>query len=367
MDAVKIKGVVKNYAWGGKDYIPSLLGDYDGKEQAEYWLGTHKSGESKIEGDIPLSSFLGHDLGYLFKVLSIASPLSLQCHPNKAQAEDGWKREEEARKSGAAYNYQDDNEKAEILSSLTPVTAMCGFKGIDDIILSLKKYIPLSCGKYLLGKNTIKEIFLTLFSLSKEDKEAVLEELSKSVENEESREGEFLTSFGIIKETLVKYKGDIGSVFPLMMNVVHLNKEDALFLSPDTLHAYVEGNGIELMTASDNVLRGGLTPKRVDLKELERIMNFTSTEPRKVEKRVEDGIVWYKTPTPEFMLGYVENGRASFNRKGDSIIFSISGETILKEKDESILIKKGESYILSNSSYTIEANGLVYLASCGEE
>lgn len=367
MDAVKIKGVVKNYAWGGKDYIPSLLGGYDGKEQAEYWLGTHKSGESIVENGDSLSSFLGHDLGYLFKVLSIASPLSLQCHPNKAQAEDGWKREEEVRKNGGVYNYQDDNEKAEILSSLTPVTAMCGFKKIEDIIFSLKKYIPLSYEKYLVKEKTIKNIFLALFALSKDDKEFVLKELSKNIENEESRDGEFLTVFGIIKETLDKYKGDIGSVFPLMMNIVHLNKGDALFLSPDTLHAYVEGNGIELMTASDNVLRGGLTPKRVDLKELERIMSFTSTEPRIVEKKEENGIVWYKTPTPSFMLGYIENGKASLCREGDSIIFSISGETMLKGKDESVLIKKGESYILPHLSFSIEANGLVYIATNGEE
>lgn len=367
MDAVKIKGVVKNYAWGGKDYIPSLLGSYDGKEQAEYWLGTHKSGESVTERGELLSSLLGHSLGYLFKVLSIASPLSLQCHPNKAQAEEGWKREEEIRKNGGAYNYQDDNEKAEILSSLTPVTAMCGFKKFEDISFSLKKYIPLSYEKFLARENTIKSIFLTIFALSKEDKEFVLKELSENIKNEESREGEFLTIFGIIKETLEKYKGDIGSVFPLMMNIVHLNKGDALFLAPDTLHAYVEGNGIELMTASDNVLRGGLTPKRVDLNELERIMNFTSTEPKTVEKKEENGIVWYKTPTPSFMLGYIENGKASLCREGDSIILSISGETILRGKDESVLIKKGESYILPPSSFVLETNGLAYIATNGEE
>lgn len=367
MDAVKIKGVVKNYAWGGKDYIPSLLGGYDGKEQAEYWLGTHKSGESVTKNGDALSSFLGHDLGYLFKVLSIASPLSLQCHPNKEQAEEGWKREEAIRKNGGAYNYQDDNEKAEILSALTPVTAMCGFKKIEDIIFSLKKYIPLSYEKYLTKENSIRNIFLMLFALSKDDKEFVLKELSENIKNEESREGNFLTTFGIIKETLEKYKGDIGSVFPLMMNIVHLNKGDALFLAPDTLHAYVEGNGIELMTASDNVLRGGFTPKRVDLKELERIMNFTSTEPKTVEKKEKNGVVWYKTPTPTFMLGYVENGKASLSKEGDTIVFSISGETMLIEKDESVLLKKGESYILPPSSFVIETNGLVYIATNGEE
>ena len=115
MDIRKIKGTVKDYAWGNDDFIPSLVGGYTGEPHASI-LGERDY--ERFHGQLPL----------LFKVLAIASPLSLQCHPDKIQAEDGWRREEEKRKRGEEVNYQDDNQKAEVIAALSPITAMCGFR-----------------------------------------------------------------------------------------------------------------------------------------------------------------------------------------------------------------------------------------------
>lgn len=366
MNLLKINGVIKNYDWGTRDYLPSLFGINDGKRQAEYWMGTHSKGEAMLNNGETLSCFLGYKLPFLFKVLSIDSPLSLQCHPTKAQAIDGWKREEKIREEGGEYNYQDDNEKAEILSALTPVTALCGFRDENAISSNLEKYIPEGRKKYLKGKEDIKGLFLSLFGLSKEEKEDVLDELKSSITkfNNPKKEGEYLTQDGIISETLAKYPSDIGSVFPLMMNVIHLKPFEAIYLEPDTLHAYVSGNGVELMTASDNVLRGGLTPKRIDIKELERIMKFGSSLGEKVKCTEKDGVFYYITPSPDFSLSYIANGKGKIEKTGDTILLCLEGTINLEWVNESKTIKRGECYYINNNDViNIFADGICYIAS----
>ncbi len=364
MDAFKINGVIKNYDWGTEDYLYSLVGGEKNKKQAEYWMGTHPSGEAETISGVKLSNAIGHRLPFLFKVLSIASPLSLQCHPDKKQAEDGWKREEEQRAKGEPYNYQDDNEKAEILSAVTPVTALCGFKDFPDIVPSLKRAIPLSYEKYLSSYSSIKEIFLSLFSYERKVKDEILSELESYISSspESLRDGEWLTERGIIKETLVKYPGDIGSVFPLMMNIVRLKPFDAIYLKPDTLHAYLKGNGIELMTASDNVLRGGLTPKRVDIKELERIMYFGPTERETVKEKEEDGVMWYLSPSPDFRLGVVRN-KAVVELDNDSIVLSL-GRSVIKCNSKVVILEKGECAFLLGDGKNVEfeSDSSLYIA-----
>lgn len=354
MDVFKIKGVIKNYDWGTDDYLYSLVGGSKDKKQAEYWMGTHPSGEAETESGGKLSAAIGHSLPFLFKVLSIASPLSLQCHPDKKQAEDGWKREEEKRRNGEPVNYQDDNEKAEILSAITPVTALCGFKEYEAIVSSLKAAIPLAYEKHLSAYSSIRELFLSLFVAERKVKDEILGELGGyiSSSNEPLSNGEWLTERGIIKETLNKYPGDIGSVFPLMMNIVSLKPFEALYLKPDTLHAYLKGNGIELMTASDNVLRGGLTHKRVDIIELGRIMYFGPSKAETVQEKEEKGILWYLSPSPDFRLGVVRK-KAETQLDNDSVVLSL-GKSVIKYGLETIVLEMGECAFIPGEGKTVE-------------
>ncbi len=360
MDMIRIQGVIKNYDWGGKEFLPSLFGNRDGKPQAEYWMGTHPSGEAVTENGESLSSVSGR-LPFLFKVLSISSPLSLQCHPTKAQAGDGWKRERELREKGMPYNYQDDNEKAEVLSALTEVTALCGFRKLEEIRTSLSSSVPVSYGKYYSSLDSIKDIFLSSFSFSREVKDEILGELESTVTRSDipSMDGEYLTEYGIVRKTLEKYPGDIGSLFPLMMNVMHLRPFEAVYLEPDTLHAYIKGNGIELMTASDNVLRGGLTPKRVDITELERIMYFGSTAASAIEEYEEGRVIWYLTPSPDFTLGYVNRSEASLILDKPSIILSLGFATVNGKE-----LKKGDCCYIEGSDerISIKTSGTLYIA-----
>lgn len=387
MQIRKIKGVVKNYAWGNKDYIPSLLGGYDGNPQAEYWMGTHPSGEATLEDGTKLSDYLkadesvlgksniekfGKKLPLLFKVLAIATPLSLQCHPNKGQAEEGWKREKELRLSGEPYNYQDDNQKAEILVALSPVTAMCGFRANNEIKSNLEKMLPLCYPKYLSEYACDNQkLFMRLYALTKDEADEILKEFKDSLEKADCRSwsGNFLTPKGIAKRCLEIYPGDIGALFPIILNVVHLTIGEGLYLNPNTLHAYVNGNGIELMDASDNVLRGGLTPKRIDLDELQRIMRFDSEEVSKV-LMVKDGYGRrvYNTPTEAFSLISAVSGDYHITDSKLMLALVTEGVVRFSSEGESITLEKGECAILpkSLSDYSMKVRGQIFFAAVPE-
>lgn len=387
MQIKRIKGVVKNYAWGNTDYIPSLLGGFDGNPQAEYWMGTHPSGEAMLDDGRRLSELLkedesvlgevnirrfGKSLPLLFKVLAIATPLSLQCHPDKKQAEDGWAREAGLREQGLEHNYQDDNQKAEILVALSPVTAMCGFRPNDEIKRNLALMLPVCYPEYLERyADDNQSLFMRLYELSKDEVNAVLEEFKASLDKADCRSwsGNFLSPKGIAKRCLEIYPGDIGALFPIILNVVHLNIGEGLYLNPDTLHAYVYGNGIELMDASDNVLRGGLTAKRIDLDELKRIMRFDSEQVAKVQMSKDSyGRRVYKTPTEAFLLLSAASGDYHVTESRLMLVLVTEGMVRFSSEGESITLEKGECALIpkSISDYTMKVRGQVFFASVPE-
>lgn len=380
----KIKGVVKDYDWGNADFIPSLIGGYDGKPQAELWFGCHPLGEAVTEDGERLSAVIRDDKGYLgrdydrfggelpflFKVLAIDRPLSLQCHPTRAQAEDGWKREAQLRAEGKEHDYQDPNPKAEVIAALSPITAMCGFRDIEVIDADLAALMPLSYARYLKAMcKDPRTLFLGLYGLSSDEKKEVLEEFRKGLEDSggDSWSGLFLTRKGIALECLDKFPGDIGAVFPYLMNVMELQIGEALFLQPDTLHAYVFGNGIELMNASDNVLRGGLTSKRVDLAELERIMDFSSIDPEKA-RFVKDGYGRgvYTLPEDDFSLLTASSGSYVISGAPVSLVLAVDGVTRFSAGGENLTLEKGECAIIpADTQYTMNVRGRVYIAEAG--
>lgn len=356
MDKFKISGVIKDYDWGTRDYLYSLFGGSRNIPQAEYWMGTHPMGEAVTEKGDRLGYVTGHPLSFLFKVLSIASPLSLQCHPDKKQAEEGWKREEKARERGEETNYRDDNEKAELISAISPVSALCGFKDMEKIRDSLETALPVAFRKYLEGCSSIKSLFTSFFTFNDEVKKEILSELEENIPFS-SATGEY----SIVRKALSMYPGDISAVFPLMMNMVHLEPFEALYLEPGTLHAYVEGNAIEIMTASDNVLRGGLTHKRIDIGELERIMRFTQTSVRPADRVEQCGVTWYITESQNFTLGYVRKEGVVVLEK-DSIVLSL-GKSIV----DGVSLEKGESLFVKGSrdKIKVSTDTVLYIATGG--
>jgi mannose-6-phosphate isomerase len=240
-----VEGVVQHYAWGDRDFLPALLGVApDGRPWAELWLGTHPNGPSTLDGR-PLAEVTG-PLPYLLKVLAVGEPLSLQAHPTSAQATAGF----------AAGRYPDDQPKPELLVALTPFEAFCGFRPSDDALALLDD----------LGA----------------------QEFAAAVRD--GGPGEALHGLyrGRIRSAPVvaacagrahpaarwadrlgrRYPGDPSVAATLLLNHVSLAPGEAIFLGPGNLHAYLAGSGVELMGASDNVVRGGLTVKAVDVDDL---------------------------------------------------------------------------------------------------
>jgi len=399
MDIVQIQGHIKEYDWGNSSFIPALLSqDEDGKSKAELWFGTHPNGDAKVvETGQQLSEFLAQDslhwfgqehldcfgdqLPLLLKVLAIDKPLSIQVHPTKAQAEEGWAKEEltRAHQKKELWNYKDPNRKAEVIYALTPITAMCGFRPLKQIIPMLKLLIPNGYAKHFGYLDTVQEdsdkllakLFEDLYTMQSEHLVQLVDEYIASLKKHEelpfaTGDGAFLESKGIVLSCYAAYPEDPGLFCPFILHVKHLHPGEALYLEPRTLHAYVLGNGIELMSASDNVLRGGLTNKKVDVKELMRILEIKGREVEKAPMLIgRSGRLHVLTPTEEFHLMVLKSGTYHINeRRSIELVFVTEGQAVFQSAAEKRTLEKGSCHVIaaSLSSYTLEVEGTLFIA-----
>ena len=250
-----IRGVVQHYAWGHHTFIPRLLGlDADGRPWAEWWLGTHPNGPSTLDDGRLLSDVAG-ELPYLLKVLAVAEPLSLQAHPSAALARDGFRR-------GV---YPDPNPKPELLCALTPFEALCGIRPIDRTLEILDSLGPAAADlAACLGDDGPAAAIAGLLRRSLPAEPIV----------DACRAGGSAAA-DLVRGLAERYPGDPSVVVTLLLNHVVLQPGEAIHLAAGNLHAYLHGCGVELMGGSDNVVRGGLTVKPVDVDELLRVLDPT--------------------------------------------------------------------------------------------
>jgi mannose-6-phosphate isomerase len=248
-----IDGVIQRYAWGDPTFIPELLGrEPDGEPWAELWLGTHPSGPSRFDDGTLLRDVTG-PLPYLLKVLAAARPLSLQTHPDAEQAADGH----------ARGIYPDANPKPELLCALTPFEALCGLRPTDATVRLLTD----------LGADDLATVVategpgaaLTALYRGRIDPRPAIVACSDS-DRIEAR---------WVRRLDAMYPGEPSVTATLLLNLVELRPGQCLRLDAGNLHAYLHGAGVELMGNSDNVIRGGLTVKHVDVDELLRIVDTT--------------------------------------------------------------------------------------------
>lgn len=383
----KIKGTVKDYEWGSVDYLPSLFGyEKTGHPQAEAWFGTHSSGDSLLEDGTTLSSLIAKDsehllgkscvekfgttLPLLLKVLAINSPLSIQCHPTREIAKAGWAKEATLREKGtpkANLNYQDDNQKAEVLYALTPVTAMCGFRRFEDIKTNLELVIPTSYKKYFLKEENIGSLFKHLYTMDKSNLSEIVEELVASVKTlPSSPDKDYLNEKEVVLTAYALYGIDPGLLCPFLLNVLHLAPGEAVFLKPRILHAYVKGNGVELMSLSDNVLRGGLTHKKIDVEELMSVMIADSSDASKCVKKADaGGRIEVVTPTDDFTLFELPSGAYKVKKGRSSLLLCVKGKASAGEQN----LKSGDCVFISadNDDYEISVDGLAFQAEVPED
>lgn len=369
-EILRIKPVIKDYAWGNDTFIADLLGlEHDGPK-AELWMGAHRQGSAIVEEtDEKLCDFLDSNgsfaglenadqFPYLFKVLAIAQALSIQCHPDAEQAREGYEGESDKHSSVERknWNYQDSNPKAEMLYALTPVRAMCGFRRIDTIKELLQKAVPNLYKDHLAELGTIKEIFDTIYRLDEDTLSFGEAELLKNCEEL----GEPICS--LVKELGDRYFGDPGVFMPLMLNIVNLEPGQAIYLKPRVLHAYIRGNGVELMNNSDNVLRAGLTKKHMDVDELEKVMYGESYDAKPMESVTDQGGIHFVCEGG-FTLTAMVNGSYTNTIGGPRILICTEGEARL---NGDFILSKGQCCIVGSalSELRVDASGAtVFMAS----
>ncbi len=390
-----LSGTVQRYAWGTTDAIPALLGvAADERPFAEYWLGSHPLSPSEVDGR-PLDAVLqehpeligepsrvtfGDRLPFLMKLLSARHALSLQVHPSRDQAQEGFARENA---SGIAPDapertYRDDWPKPELLIALDQFHTLSGFR---DPVRTAALFEALGVAPDLAsvigplterrGPAAIAEVFLDVLSLDGE--RARLSELVCAAamrhKDDEGEVGDFARTVLELDEV---FPADPGILAALLMNRVVLQPGEALFVPAGHMHAHLRGTGIEVMANSDNVVRGGLTSKHVDVGELVKVVDFASGDAEITRPEPAGaGVKAYPTPCPEFGVWQVEPRPAApvaLPGEGSArILLVVSGQAELVRGAERLPLAKGAAAFLpaAEDAVSLAGDAVAFVAASG--
>jgi mannose-6-phosphate isomerase len=312
------------------------------------------------------------ELPFLLKVIAAAEPLSVQCHPNATQAREGFERENRAGLPLDAFerHYRDPHPKPELLVALGRFVALRGFRPYDEIVrilapLEIRELkAPLASLERSPDKDALRALFSHLLSLDAEPRARLARDASTAA----SRRADD-PAYGWTVRLAEKYPEDAGVLAPLLFNLVELAPEEGLYLPAGELHAYLEGVAVEIMANSDNVLRGGLTPKHVDVAELLAVASFRPGPPERLRpEAVSPTESVYRTPAREFELGLVRVSpdvpHVSPPGRGVEILLGFEGRATLVAEGRSASVARGRSVFVPASlpSYRIEGEGRIWRA-----
>jgi mannose-6-phosphate isomerase len=375
---------IQPYAWGmqGEDaFIPQLLGIEPEPDApyAELWMGAHPNAPShvvldgkrvslreliaqhprEILGQEVAERFSGQ-LPFLFKVLSTAESLSIQAHPTKAQARLLHARDPE--------HYPDDNHKPELAVALDVLTALMGFKPFPGILETLERYPELAdfVGREIADKakaveqvdaqqqrSLLHELYATLVERSMVDSEAIVRATGRLAERLRAA-GSLREEERLFLDLRDKYSGaDVGLFTLFLLNLVHLEEGQGVFIDADVPHAYLKGNIVECMANSDNVVRAGLTPKFKDVETLVDILTYELGPPSIIAGDADAGEVVYQTPADEFQVGRLrlEPGqkRAESTGGGPAVLLATQGDVRIGWEGGETELRRGQSVLVPAS------------------
>lgn len=377
-----LQGAVKNYDWGGTTYISNLLQQENNAQlpQAEYWLGVHPLGDALVTdgsgqklsalinsnpGSLLGSAAMAHfgHLPFLLKVLDVEKMLSIQVHPSKAGAEEGFARENAAGIPANAphRNYKDDNHKPELSVALTEFWLLHGFKTSAAIRSTLESMPGWHSLLEQFDSGGTPALYRYIMELPQPEVDRLLQPLLEKIQPDYNA-GILLKSDPAFwaARAAETYPGpaDRGIFSIYLFNLLKLEPGQAIFQDAGIPHAYLEGKAVEIMANSDTVLRGGLTPKHIDIAEL---LLHTRTEPvipqvLTGEERSSVEKV-FTTPAPDFELSVfhiAQNQPVSFNTSGAEIILVMEGATdVMVEPDTIRLQRGGAAFIAANRHVTL--------------
>lgn len=289
----RVNGRPQHYAWGDTSMIPAMLGrPADGQPWAEWWMGTHPLAPSTVDDGRPLQAVAG-DLPYLLKFMAAAIPLSLQTHPDRARAETGFAHEDDLGipRDAPERIYRDPFAKPEMLCAITSFDTLCGFRPVTATMALLHE-IGAHDLAAILQHEQLPATVAALYH-GKFDTASTITACARH----DGREAALVTELDTM------YPGDPSVAVTLLLNRVMLQTGEAVFLGPGNMHAYLRGFGVEVMANSDNVVRGGLTVKHVDVPELLDVLDITPlADPVVRPVEVSPGRFRYDTPDTPFAI-----------------------------------------------------------------
>lgn len=374
-----MSNTIQNYAWGSIDSFSQLfdIANPQQQPQAELWMGAHPNGCSQVDYQgqkIRLSDLIASDpahflsantaqtfgeLPYLFKILAAEQALSIQVHPSKSEAEQGFAKENAAQipLTAANRNYKDPNHKPELVYALTDYQAMNGFRPINEIVEHFQRLaiVPLQpLLEHLQQQQTevgLKSFFTELLSFSGSEKQVAIEQLIAYAHRHQEQ-----ALFQLILTLAETYPHDIGLFAPLILNVLTLKPGQAMYLDARTPHAYLKGTGLEIMANSDNVLRAGLTPKHIDITELAKCTRFAEKPASTLllTPKITDDALLFPVPVTDFKFAiYPQPKQCRVNVSSAQILLAIDHDATLTAADgQTVTIHKGESvFIPAHTEY----------------
>ena len=394
---LKLQNTIQPYVWGSHTAIAQLLGQTTPSEhpQAELWMGAHPKASSKVWfqgrwqalddllrkdplpflGEAVVKRF-GSQLPYLFKVLAVEKPLSIQAHPSQELAEAGYLRENQqgVGLSAPHRNYRDAHHKPECICALTEFHALCGFRAPEEIRSLLDPVWPAAYKAHLNNLKSMQDgaglrhFFSRLMTMDR----AQLGPLVNAVVEEAQKMRRQNAAFDWVARLHGAYPEDVGVLSPLLLHLIRLKPGQALFLPAGRMHAYLRGVAIEVMANSDNVLRGGLTSKHVDVDELLRVLDFQSyplevLTPRAMGNQEQ----CYPSPAEEFELSMI---RIQDSRSYDSghrlpspeILLCVDGKADIQWEGSSkgMELARGESMLVpaALTRYRMQGQAILYKA-----
>jgi mannose-6-phosphate isomerase len=379
----RLRGAVRTYAWGSR----TAIADFTGRPtptphpEAELWFGAHPGDPAWLQTDAGERSLLdllatdpqrqlgsavrarfGDTLPFLLKVLAADEPLSLQAHPNARQAVEGFEREERLGIpiNSATRNYRDPNHKPELVVALSQFEALAGFrepartvKLMEALAVSdLDPYLELLIGQ--TDGDGLRALFTTWITAPQPDLDVLVPAvIDGAISYVRSGATEFAAEAKDVLELGERYPADAGVLAAMLLNRISLAPGDAIYLPAGNLHAYLHGMAVEVMANSDNVLRGGLTPKHVDVPELLKILDFTPAPESSLRPAmIQDGPqLVYRTPFDEFALSLLQitdqllghEIEVPARHPGPQILLCTNGSVLVHAKSASMSLQRGEA------------------------
>jgi mannose-6-phosphate isomerase len=381
-----LTSAVRLYPWGSRTVIPELLGQPSPAAQphAELWMGAHPDEPSLLADGRPLDRAIAEEperllgapvvdrfgprLPFLLKVLAADRPLSLQAHPTMEQAAAGYTAEEAAGipKDDPTRTFKDPWHKPELLLALTTFEALCGFRPVEESLHCLAKLqLPeLKPTIAALARGGLRAAIPQLIALSGGRRTSLVEAVARrAAAFVAAADPEFINTYRWAATLAEAHPGDPGVVISLMCNHLKLAPGEAVFLPAGNLHAYLSGAGVEVMASSDNVLRGGLTSKHVDLAALIEVLDFTDGRIPVIHPVLGPGGLRYPVPVEDFDLTRVQldDRTGSLTTAGPQVLLCTEGRAVLAAAGGEVALDKGQSaFVPAGEPVTARGPALLY-------